>query len=229
MPVTEIGAMAKENGIVFCVDAAQSAGCLPIDVEGLNIDLLAFTGHKSLYGPQGTGGLYIRAGLEERIRPLMMGGTGSDSEHEEQPAFMPDKYESGTPNTPGLAGLLSGLRFILARGIDSIRAHEMSLTAELRAALATMPGIHVYGPEDPQHTIAVVSFTLDGMSTSELAFRLDDEYAIMVRPGLHCAPSAHKTIHTFPQGTVRLSLGCFTTHEDVGRVIHAVTQIASKR
>jgi len=229
MPVSAIGAIAKENGIVFCVDAAQSAGCLPIDVGALNIDLLAFTGHKSLYGPQGTGGLYIRAGLEERIMPLMMGGTGSASEHEEQPAFMPDKYESGTPNTPGLAGLLSGVRFIEARGIASIRAHEMGLAAELRATLETIPGVHVHGPEDPEHTIAVISFTMDGMSPSEIVFRLDDEYAIMVRPGLHCAPSAHKTIHTFPQGTVRLSLGCFTTHEDVLWVIHAVSQIASKR
>jgi selenocysteine lyase/cysteine desulfurase len=210
------------------VDAAQSAGCLPIDVGALNIDLLAFTGHKSLYGPQGTGGLYIREGLEERIMPLMMGGTGSASEHEEQPAFMPDKYESGTPNTLGIAGLLEGVRFIEDRGIAAIRAQEMALAAELRAALSSIPGVRVHGPEDPRHTIAVVSFTFDGMSPSEIAFRLDDEYAIMARPGLHCAPSAHKTIHTFPQGTVRLSIGCFTTHEDVGRVIHAVAQIASK-
>jgi cysteine desulfurase family protein len=228
MPVTAIGAMAKENGIVFCVDAAQSAGCLPIDVEEMNIDLLAFTGHKSLYGPQGTGGLYIRAGLEERIRPLMMGGTGSASEHEEQPAFMPDKYESGTPNTPGIAGLMAGVRFIEARGITAIRTYEMGLAAELRAALSSIPGVHAHGPENPEHTIAVLSFTMDGMSPSELAFRLDDEYAIMARPGLHCSPSAHKTIHTFPQGTVRLSLGCFTTPEDVEKVIHAVFQVVSK-
>jgi cysteine desulfurase family protein len=227
MPVSDIGALAKENGIVFCVDAAQTAGCLPIDVEVMNINLLAFTGHKSLYGPQGTGGLYIREGLEELIRPLMAGGTGSASELEEQPAFMPDKYESGTPNTPGIAGLLAGVRFIRENGIDSIRAHELDLVAELRTELASIPGVHVHGPENPQQTIAVVSFTIDGMSPSEVAFRLDDEFAIMVRSGLHCAPSAHKTINTFPQGTVRLSPGWFTTHEDVGRVVHAVSQIVS--
>jgi cysteine desulfurase / selenocysteine lyase len=229
MPVSAIGAMAKENGIILCVDAAQSAGCLAIDVHGMNIDILAFTGHKSLYGPQGTGGLYIRRGLEEMIRPLMMGGTGSASEHEEQPAFMPDKYEAGTPNTPGLAGLLAGVGFISERGIDAIRAFEMGLTARLKDGLSSIPGVHVHGPEDPQHTIAVVSFTLDGMSPSDVSFTLDDEYSIMARPGLHCSPSAHKTIHTFPQGTVRLSPGCFTTHDDVDRVIHAVSRIASKR
>jgi cysteine desulfurase family protein len=228
MPVAEVGSIAKEHGITFCMDAAQTAGSLPIDVDEMNVDLLAFTGHKSLYGPQGTGGLYIRAGLEEKIEPLMMGGTGSASEHEEQPVFMPDKFESGTPNTPGIAGLLNGVRFLESRGIGSVREHEMGLAARLRSALTSIPGVRIYGPEDPGQTIAIVSFSMEGMSPSDITFRLDEEYGIMARPGLHCAPSAHRTIHTFPQGTVRLSLGCFNTLDDVSRAVHAVSRIAQK-
>ena len=228
MPVAEVGSLAKEHGISFCMDAAQTAGCLPIDVDEMNVDLLAFTGHKSLYGPQGTGGLYIGAGLEEKIEPLMMGGTGSASELEEQPVFMPDKFESGTPNTPGIAGLLEGVRFLESRGIGPVREYEMGLAARLRSALSAIPGVRIYGPEDPAQTIAIVSFSMEGMSPSDIAFSLDEEYGIMARPGLHCAPSAHRTIHTFPQGTVRLSLGCFNTLGDVSRAVHAVSRIAQK-
>ena len=228
MPVAEVGSLAKEHGISFCMDAAQTAGSLPIDVDEMNVDLLAFTGHKSLYGPQGTGGLYIGAGLEEKIEPLMMGGTGSASELEEQPVFMPDKFESGTPNTPGIAGLLEGVRFLESRGIGPVREYEMGLAARLRSALSAIPGVRIYGPEDPAQTIAIVSFSMEGMSPSDIAFSLDEEYGIMARPGLHCAPSAHRTIHTFPQGTVRLSLGCFNTLGDVSRAVHAVSRIAQK-
>ena len=228
MPVAEVGSIAREHGITFCMDAAQTAGCLPIDVDKMDVDLLAFTGHKSLYGPQGTGRLYIRAGLEEKIEPLMMGGTGSASEHEEQPVFMPDKFEAGTPNTPGIAGLLEGVRFLESRGIGPVREYEMGLAAQLRSALTSIPGVRIYGPEDPGRTIAIVSFSMEGMSPSDIAFRLDEEYGIMARPGLHCAPSAHRTIHTFPQGTVRLSLGCFNTIDDVSRAVHAVSRIAQE-
>lgn len=225
MPVTEVGAIARERGITFCVDASQSAGCLPIDVTGMNIDLLAFTGHKSLYGPQGTGGLFIRDGLEGRLRPLMMGGTGSASEHEEQPLFMPDKYESGTPNTAGIAGLLEGIRFVSSQRTDLIREQEMDLLVELTKGLAEIPGVRIQGPADLSRKIAVVSCTVDGMDASEVAFRLDDEYGIMSRPGLHCAPSAHKTLGTFPGGTVRLSPGIFSTMEQVRTTIGAISSI----
>jgi cysteine desulfurase family protein len=229
MPVARVGAVARERGIPYLVDAAQTAGCLPIDVAEMNIDLLAFTGHKSFYGPQGTGGLYIRPGLEDRIDPLMAGGTGSASEHEEQPAFMPDRYESGTPNTPGIAGLLAGVRFIEARGIAALRASEKALAARLRTGLASIRGVSVHGPDDPDRTVAIVSFVVDGMDPSETACLLDEGYGIMARPGLHCAPSAHRTIGTFPQGSVRLSIGCFNTADEIDLTIDAVARIAKGR
>ena len=226
-PIEEVGAIARRLGIIFCVDAAQAAGSVPIDIHSMNIDILAFTGHKSLYGPQGTGGLYIGPGLEEMIIPLMTGGTGSASELEIQPYFMPDKYESGTPNTPGIAGLLAGVRFIRAREVDAVRAREMDLAGELRNGLASIPDVRVYG--DPMNSIPVISFTIGGISPSDVTQILDDEYGIMSRPGLHCAPSAHKTIGTFPQGTVRFSLGWFNTRDEVLYALDAVSKIASFR
>jgi cysteine desulfurase family protein len=229
MPVARVGAITRERGIPLCVDASQAAGCLPIDVGRDNIDLLAFTGHKSLYGPQGTGGLYIREGLEARISPLVMGGTGSASEREEQPLFMPDKYESGTPNTPGIAGLLAGVDFVASRGVGRIREHEMELARRLMDGLAAIEGIRIVGPRDPARRIAVVSFTLEGVEPSEVAFRLDDESGIMVRSGLHCAPSAHRTLGTFPQGTVRASIGFFNTARDIDETVDAVASIAYNR
>lgn len=226
MPVSQVGTLCREHGIPLCVDAAQAAGCLEIDVEKAGIDLLAFTGHKSLYGPQGTGGLYIAPGLEDDIPPLMMGGTGSASEREEQPGFMPDKYESGTPNTVGVAGLLEGMRFVRDRGIRAIREQEMDLAVELAHELKTIPGVRVYGPGEPGKKIAIVSFNIEGRDPSEVAFRLDDESGIMARSGLHCAPCAHRTIGTFPMGTVRMSIGCFNTHDDIQRAVQALARIA---
>lgn len=228
MPVSDLGEMARERGVPFCVDASQSAGCLPIDVESMNIDLLAFTGHKSLYGPQGTGGLYIREGLEKQITPLMMGGTGSASEHEEQPLFMPDTFESGTPNTAGFAGLLAGMRFVATEGVASIRDREQALMAELMDGLAGISGVRIIGPVDPGRKIAVVSFIMEGLDASEVSFRLDDEYGIMSRPGLHCAPSAHRTLGTFPGGTVRFGLGAFTTAGHIRSAVSAVSSIAHR-
>nr|HPI92568.1 aminotransferase class V-fold PLP-dependent enzyme [Deltaproteobacteria bacterium]HPR54664.1 aminotransferase class V-fold PLP-dependent enzyme [Deltaproteobacteria bacterium] len=227
MPVAEVGAIARAEGIPFCMDAAQTAGCLPIDVDAMDVDLLAFTGHKSLYGPQGTGGLFVREGLEERISPLMTGGTGSASEHEEQPLFMPDKYEAGTPNTPGIAGLLAGVRFVASQGVAAIRRHESALVSMLLEGLGAIPGVHIHGPADPGKGIAVVSFTIDGMDASEIAFRLDDGYGIMSRPGLHCAPSAHRTLGTFPGGTVRLGIGYFNTETHIRSALEAVSSIVN--
>lgn len=225
-PVAEVGAIARDMGIICCVDAAQTAGAVPIDIAEMHIDLLAFTGHKSLYGPQGTGGLYIGPGLEEMIDPIMTGGTGSASELEIQPDFLPDKFESGTPNTPGISGLLAGVRFILETGLDAIRAKEQALSGLLRGGLASIPRVHVHG--DPARTIPVVSFSVEGMSPSDVTQILDEEYGIMARPGLHCAPSAHRTIGTFPQGTVRFSLGWFNTEAEVQRALDAVSDIAKK-
>lgn len=227
MPVKEIGDIAREHGIAFCVDAAQSAGALPIDIDKTNVDVLVFTGHKSLYGPQGTGGLYMGPGLEKQIAPLMMGGTGSRSEFEAQPDFLPDKYESGTPNTIGVAGLGAGVRFILDKSIENIRKKEIDLTARLLDGLTGIQGIIIYGCRDAHCQTPVVSFNVSGMSPSETAMILDEDFGILSRPGLHCAPSAHRTIGTFPEGTVRFSLGWFNTSGEIDYALDAVAQLAS--
>jgi cysteine desulfurase family protein len=221
-PLEEIGTLSGE--IPFLVDAAQSAGAVPIDVEAMGIDLLAFTGHKSLYGPQGTGGLFVREGIDPR--PLRRGGTGSKSESWDHPDFLPDKYECGTPNTPGIAGLGEGARFVLNKGIDAIRQHEMRLTQSLLEGLEDMAEIAVYGPKNPREQTPTVSINVRGREPSEVGYRLDREFDIMSRVGLHCNPGTHKTIGTFPDGTVRLSMGYFNTREEVDQVLEALRTIA---
>jgi cysteine desulfurase / selenocysteine lyase len=226
MPIREVGTIARRHGIPLLVDAAQTAGALPIDVAAMNIDLLAFTGHKSLFGPQGTGGIYIRKGLDEQIAPLMMGGTGSRSEFEEQPDFMPDKYESGTQNAIGLAGLRAGIGFIRSVGVEAIRQKEMVLTKAFLNGAGALPGVCLYGPREVEKRTAVVSFNIEGMVPSETAMRLDEDYGILCRPGLHCAPLAHRTAGTFPQGTVRFSFGYYNTIEQVQTALRAIEEIS---
>ncbi len=229
LPVAEVGRMLRAlgNGPLLLVDAAQTGGTVPIDMEGDGIDLLAFTGHKSLYGPMGTGGLIIGPRVDiERLQPIRRGGTGSRSEYEEQPDFLPDCYESGTPNTVGLAGLLAGVRWVLERGVEAIRAHEQALTRRLIEGLSAIPGVTVYGTRDPARQTAVVSFNIAGMEPSEVGLRLDEEFGIMCRVGLHCAPAAHRTIGTFPTGTVRFAPGAFTTTEEIDRAVEAVARLA---
>ncbi|MEN6318332.1 MAG: aminotransferase class V-fold PLP-dependent enzyme [Syntrophaceae bacterium] len=225
MPIRDVGYIVKDHDLIFCVDAAQTAGALPIDVADMNIDLMAFSGHKSLFGPQGTGGLYIRKGLEGKIKPLIVGGTGSRSEFELQPDFMPDKYETGTLNTVGIAGLGAGVEYIVGRGIDTIRAGEITLTQRFIEGLKSIGGIRIYGPGDASRQISVVSFNVDGMMPSEVSFAFDEQFGIMSRPGLHCAPSAHRTIGTFSEGTVRFSFGCFNTEEEISYALDAVKQL----
>jgi cysteine desulfurase family protein len=224
MPIEAVGALTRQRGdIIFCVDAAQTAGALPIDVEKMSIDLLAFTGHKSLYGPQGTGGLYVREGLEQKIAPLMAGGTGSRSEYEIQPDFMPDRYESGTPNTIGFAGLGAGVTYVLEQTIEAIRAKEEQLTARFLAQLKNNKDlVSLYGPNNASQQTAVVSFNLRDITSSAAALYFEEKWGIMCRPGLHCAPSAHRTLGTFPQGTVRFSFGFFNTIADVDQAGAAV-------
>ncbi|UCC77808.1 MAG: aminotransferase class V-fold PLP-dependent enzyme [Anaerolineales bacterium] len=227
LPVREVGRIARKHDLLFLVDAAQTAGCWPVDVQTDAIDLLAFTGHKGLLGPTGTGGLYIgpRVSVDE-FEPLTQGGTGSQSEFEHQPRFLPDKYESGTSNAMGLAGLGAGVRFVLETGVDEIRRHEIELTGQLLDGLSQISSVAVYGPQDAAVQTAVVSFNISGMEPSEVGLQLDEEYEIMCRPGLHCAPSAHKTIGTFARGTVRFSPGLFTTHDDVAEALRAVEKVA---
>jgi len=231
MPVEEIGGIIRGSGdTLLCVDAAQTAGALPIDVAKMSIDLLAFTGHKSLYGPQGTGGLYIREGLDKKLLPLMRGGTGSRSEFEYQPDFMPDKYESGTPNAIGLAGLGAGVTFILEQTIQAIRAKEEKLTSRFLNQLEEEKDkVTIYGPKDAALQTAVVSFNLKNITPSDAALYFEEKWGIMCRPGLHCAPVAHKTIGTFSQGTVRFSFGFFNSEKDIDMAAGAVKDLMQKR
>lgn len=226
LPIKETGKIARKHNLLLLVDAAQTAGSYPIDVENEFIDLLAFTGHKALYGPPGTGGLYIGERIDIKdIIPLKTGGTGSRSEYEEQPGFLPDLCESGTPNTLGLAGLEAGARFVLNQGVENIRRHELALLNSLMGGLDEIPGMTIYGPKDTGRQIATLSFNIDGLSPSEAGLILDEEFTVMSRVGLHCAPAAHKTIGTYPMGTVRLSLGFFNTEHDINHAITAVKKI----
>lgn len=222
-PIEEIGPLARQAGALFLVDAAQSGGSLPIDVAAMMIDLLAVPGHKGLYGVQGTGFLYIAEGIE--LTPLLVGGAGAHSTGPEQPDTMPERFESGTLNTPGIAGLKAGVEFIVATGMATIRRKEQDLVAQILAGLREIPGVTVHGPDAAACRGSVVSFTVAGCDPAELGYRLDRDYDISVRTGLHCAFSAHETIGTFPAGTVRASPGYFNNAADVEDFLKALRAI----
>lgn len=228
MPIAEVGKIAQAKGIVFIVDGAQSAGAIPIDLQKSNVDIFAFTGHKSLLGPQGTGGFYIRKGLASKMSHFACGGTGSRSEYEVHPDFLPDKFEAGTPNTIGFAGLLGALRFLAQEGIANIRAHEEELTRVFSAGLEGIEGVSIYGNLDATSKAALVSLNIDGVSPSEAALILDEEFGIMTRVGLHCAPLAHRSIGTFPIGTLRFSFGYFNTLAEIHQGLRAIAEIADR-
>jgi cysteine desulfurase/selenocysteine lyase len=216
------------NGTLLMIDAAQTAGCVPIDVQEMQIDLLAFTGHKGLMGPQGTGGLFIKSGIEVQIQPFREGGTGSQSSSDRQPEKMPDRFEGGTHNTPGLAGLGAGVRFVLGTGIESIQTHERALAEHLLDRLAAIPGIKVYGPPCGMHRVAVVSFTIENWPPLNLAHLLASGFDIATRSGLHCAPLIHQYLGTADTGTVRASIGYFNTMDDINVLCDALEQIAAQ-
>ena len=222
-PVEEVGEFARSKGILFLVDAAQTAGLVPIDVEKMKIDLLACPGHKSLYGPQGTGFLYIGKGID--LRPLKEGGTGTDSESADQPSTLPARFESGTLNTPGIAGLGAGVSFVLKEGVEKIWKKEKQLTEYLLRRLRKNNGIRIYGPPEGEERMPLVSFNVNSLDPAEVSFILDDIYDILVRAGLHCAPQAHRTLGTFPAGTVRASWGYFNTPEDMEALVKALQEI----
>ena len=227
LPVEEVALITRKHDLLLLVDAAQTAGAYPIDVEKDGIDLLAFTGHKSLYGPQGTGGLVIGDRVNEKeMVPLKQGGTGSRSEFEEQPDFLPDRFESGTPNGVGIAGLLAGTQFVLERGVEQIRQEESKLMDKLIGGLREIPQVRLYSGENREARIATFSFNLRQRSPSDVALRLEKEFGILCRSGLHCAPAAHHTIGTFPRGTVRFSLSQFNTEDEIETAIQAVSRIA---
>ncbi len=226
LPVEEIGKIAKEKGITFLLDAAQTAGALPLDLTQIGADLAAFTGHKSLLGPPGVGMLYLRSGV--KLKPWREGGTGSRSEEELQPVMMPDYLEAGTMNTVGLAGLNEGLKYLQKTGIEAIREHEIKLCRKLTNGLKELDGIRVYGREDAEKSVAVTSFTIEGIDSGELGYILEEGYGILSRTGLHCAPRAHQTLGTFPQGTVRFSFSCFTQEEEIDYALGALQEITSR-
>ncbi|WP_333871643.1 aminotransferase class V-fold PLP-dependent enzyme, partial [Desulforamulus putei] len=227
MPVEEVGRIAARHRIHFVVDAAQTAGLLDIDVKKLNISILTFPGHKSLLGPQGTGGLYIREDVQ--LRTLREGGTGSGSETPAQPDMLPEKYESGTLNAVGIAGLGAGVKFLRKVGLAKIREHELRLTRRFLEGAAQIKGLHIYGPEDMEKRVPVVSFRIDGYKAGQVGNLLDKEYNIACRAGLHCAPDAHRTLGTFEEKLVRFSFSYFNKPEEVDFALHALGKIAAER
>lgn len=227
-PIKEVGDICRRHGIRFIVDCAQTAGVLPIDMNEMNIDALCFTGHKSLLGPQGIGGFIIQEDMVPFIDPLLSGGTGSISHTEEVPDFMPDRFEPGTMNIPGIIGLHSGLKWIASTGIEAIAAHELELTGRFIKGLIPLEDeglLKICGLRGTEGRTGVVSIQTLTTDCADAAFRLDYEYGIMTRVGLHCAPNAHRTLGTFPTGTVRFSFGYFNTEEDVDAALAAISDI----
>jgi cysteine desulfurase/selenocysteine lyase len=225
LPVKELGRLASEKGITFLVDASQGAGVVKIDVNDLNIDMLAFPGHKSLLGPQGTGGLYVKRGIA--IKPLMKGGTGSSSEILFQPETMPDYLESGTLNTPGIVGLCSGIKFINSCGLDNLRFYKYMLLKRLIEGIKEIKGAILYSPIDINRNTGIAAMNFKGIDSNEICYRLDRQYNIAARAGLHCAPLAHKTLGTANTGIVRFSIGCFNTIEDIDYTLEALKSISN--
>jgi len=225
-PIADVAKIAREHDIPCVVDAAQSAGHVEIDVQALGVDLLAFPGHKGLRGPLGTGVLYVRPGVEQRLETMKEGGTGTISEQAVQPETMPDKYEIGSHNAIGLAGLSESVAWVLDRGVASIRAHDVELCRGFMELTGGVDGLTVYGPADIEHRAGVFSVNVDGIAPGVLADRLESQYGLLTRPGVHCAPLAHETIGTHPTGTCRLSFGPMTTQSDVETAAEALRQIA---
>ena len=224
-PLESIGPICKAHNLQFIVDAAQTAGVIPIDVKACHIDALCFTGHKGLLGPQGIGGIILTKEIAQNLTPLIAGGTGSFSHLETMPTHMPDAFEAGTLNLPGIMGLNEGLSYIESQGMENIHNHELALTQSFLEGLQSIDGINIVGKQNIQDRTAVVSITIDGMDPANIAYELESTYHIMTRVGLHCAPRAHQTLGTYPEGTVRFSFGYANTHKDVESALSALHRI----
>lgn len=222
-PIKEIGKIARENKIVFLVDAAQSAGAMKIDIKEDNIDILAFTGHKSLLGPMGTGGLIINTDID--IKPLKAGGTGGDSAYEYQPDYYPNHLETGTSNVSGIAGLRAAIKFLNTEGIDNIHNKEKELTKYALQRLETVKDIEIYGPKDCEKILSVISFNIKNKRPEDISTILDQKYDIMLRAGLHCAPTAHSVINTKDRGSLRIGIGYFNTKDDIDKLVEALNNL----
>lgn len=229
MPLAEVGSFCKAHGLQFFVDSAQTAGVFPIDMEAMNISAVAFTGHKGLLGPQGIGGVVLQSGLEQKIEPLIAGGTGSISHTEDIPMFMPDRFEAGTPNLPGIVGLHAALDWIERTGMEHIQSHELELTNRFLSGIESLckcGAIRLIGRKNGENRTGVVSLQTLNVDLARAAYLLDSRYGIMTRVGLHCAPSAHRTLGTYPTGTIRFSFGFTNTYQDVDAALRALEEIA---
>ncbi|MGL5435855.1 MAG: aminotransferase class V-fold PLP-dependent enzyme [Lachnospiraceae bacterium] len=225
LPLQEIGDFCHQNGLLFIVDSAQTAGLFPIDMNQMHIDALAFTGHKSLLGPQGTGGFLLKEHLTSRLEPLITGGTGSLSHTEFTPDFMPDRFEAGTPNMPGIYGLAAALSYLKETGTASILTHELRLTRLFLNGLQTQNKIRILGYHSITNRAPVVSIQLKNYDQAKAAFTLDHDYRIQTRVGLHCAPAAHQTLQTYPEGSIRFSFGPWNTEKEVDYCLRALEEI----
>lgn len=226
LPTAELAALAHDAGALVLLDAAQSAGHLPQFPEEQGVDLVAFTGHKGMLGPQGTGGLWVREGVD--VHPLLSGGTGGNSSLREMPPAYPDHLEAGTPNAPGIAGLLAGCDFVMSQGVEALHAEESRLKARLRDGMESIAGVRVLSPPAPDG-VGIVTIVSDHCDPPTLAKRLDDEWGVMTRPGLHCAPEVHRLMGTQDTGALRFSLGWASTDEDVDRAVEGTAQIIAQR
>ena len=227
-PLESIGPICKAHNLQFIVDTAQTAGVIPIDVKACHIDALCFTGHKGLLGPQGIGGIILTKEMAQTLVPLIAGGTGSFSHLETMPTHMPDAFEAGTLNLPGIIGLNEGLSYIESQRMENIHNHELALTQAFLEGLQSIDVVNIIGKQDIQDRTAVVSITIDGMDPASIAYELESTYHIMTRVGLHCAPRAHQTLGTDPEGTVRFSFGYANTIEDIEAALSALRAIANK-
>ena len=223
LPIKEIGKIAKEKAVLFLVDASQGAGTVDIDVKEMNIDLLAFPGHKGLLGPQGIGGLYVREGIH--LNSIMQGGTGSNSENIYQPKLMPDLLESGTLNTPAIVGLGYGIEFLNSFGVENMRLYKHELVNKLHTGISEIDSIKEYNLSEVDKNSGIVAINFEGIDCAEVSYLLDKQYGIATRSGLHCAPLAHETLGTLKIGVVRFSVGCFNTFEEIDRTIIALKEI----
>ena len=228
LPLAEVSAFCKERGLLFIVDSAQSAGFFPIHMQNMGIDALAFTGHKGLLGPQGIGGFILREHMVEQLAPLIVGGTGSMSHTERTPSFMPDKFEAGTLNLPGIVGLAAGVRWLETQGLDAVRAHEMALTEQLLQGFKELEQqglLRIVGRKDVKQRASVVSIADTKQDLALVAHKLAEKYGIATRVGLHCAPGAHRTLGTYPTGTLRFSLGWHNSLEEVAAALAALEEV----
>ncbi len=221
-----VGAICHEHGIPFVLDAAQTAGHWPIDFEAMHLSALSVPGHKGLMGPSGIGALLLSADFAKKLTPILTGGTGSASDSEAQPDYMPDKFESGTPNLPGIYGFHAAVDFILDTGVEVLQERERQLTKYFLDKLRDVKDIRLAGPWDLENRVGVISVDFAQVDNAEAAYRLEQDYGILTRCGLHCAPSAHKTLGTFPQGTVRFSVGHYTTETEIDTAVQAIAEIA---